>query len=162
MRKFALLILCSFLLLYLYGQEGEILIEGKVSYITLQNIYVKFEQPGMVQAGDTISIRRNGVLTPLLVAESVSSTSCVGKPLANFELKISDIVFVKPKMSYKPTINQINQNDSATNSKQQENVQTTKTELISTPVREQKIRGRLSASSYSSFSNSSDFNQRMR
>src|SRR5674476_491706 len=99
MRKFALLILILFPLLHLYGQEGMRLVEGKVSYITLQNIYVKFEQAGIVQPGDTIFIRKDQVLTPLFISESVSSTSCVGKPTGKIDVQVSDVVILRTKKS---------------------------------------------------------------
>jgi len=164
MRKYSLIILFFLSILQLLGQQKP-MTEGKISYITLQNIYVRFENNGMVQPGDTIYISKDQTLIPLLVAESVSSTSCVGKPLFNSDIKVSDIVFVKTRIPEKPVNRQISQAIAETNI-QKAPIQTVQTENISKPstepTREQKIRGRLSASSYSSFSNSSDFNQRMR
>ena len=163
MRRYALLIWILLPTLKLFGQgDHPPLVEGKVSYITPQNTYVKFEVSGLVKPGDTIFVRKDQALIPLLIAESVSSTSCVGKPLLQYELKISDVVFVKSK----PTKIPVDQNSSKTIvtrtdtiSKTPDTLQKT---LVNPPEREQKIRGRLSASSYSGFSNSSDFNQRMR
>lgn len=162
-RKYALLILILIPLFQLYGQGAKPLGEGKVSYITTQNIYAKFEQTGIVQVGDTLFIRKEEKLVPLFVAESVSSSSCVGKPLGQFDIKVSDVVFIRLRMTDKPGKDSANK--SATvglTTHQQDSTQTTKKGLIAKPEREQKIRGRLSASSYSSFSNSSEFNQRMR
>ena len=165
MRKYAFLILILLPILPLYGQVDKLLIEGKVSYITLQNIYVKFESAGMIQPGDTIFIRKGQVLTPLFITESVSSISCVGKLSGNADLKISDVVFAKVRISAKPFKERVKEHVPADiNTRQQDSVQTSKLIVLSKPelIRVQKIRGRLSASSYSSFSNSSDFNQRMR
>jgi len=167
MRIYTILILILLPILQLFGQGvNPPLVEGKVSYITLQNIYVKFENTGLVQAGDTIFIRKDQVISPLFVAESVSSTSCVGKPLVQTDLKVSDIVYVRTKLPTKTAKDQIAQNASGTKTTQQDNATGAKSDGLSKPEsrpeREQKIRGRLSASSYSSFSNSSDFNQRMR
>ena len=101
MKKYKLLILFLLPLFQLFGQgvNPMPLTEGRVSYITQQNIYVKFTQSGMIQPLDTIFIRKDQVLTPLFIAESVSSTSCVGKPLSQFEVKISDIVFARTRIS---------------------------------------------------------------
>jgi len=49
MKKYALLILIFLLIQHLYGQGVKTLIEGKVSYITTQNIYVKFELPELLR-----------------------------------------------------------------------------------------------------------------
>jgi hypothetical protein len=137
--------------------------EGKVSYITSQNIYVKFENAGTVHTGDTIFIRKDEVLKPLLLAESVSSTSCVGKPLFQSDIKIADVVYVKITVSNKVAKEQITQKASGTQSVKTDSLEkSSNNKPVPKPEREQKIRGRLSASSYSSFSNSSDFNQRMR
>jgi len=163
MRKYVILILVLLSILKLYGQEVKTLVEGKVSYITTQNIYVKFEQPGIVQAGDTIFIRKEEKLLPLFVAESVSSTSCVGKPIGLPELKVSDVVIVKSSKLDKLTKKKP---DERSDLGVKDSIKSSGSSVVSKPEfkpeRTQKIRGRLSASSYSSFSNSSALNQRMR
>ena len=95
--KYVLMILVTLSMLNLYGQEMQPIAEGKVSYITLQNIYVKFETSGLVQPGDTVFIRKDQGLIPLFVTESVSSLSCVGKPIAKTDIKVSDIVVIRIK-----------------------------------------------------------------
>jgi hypothetical protein len=150
-------------IIQLLGQEVNLpWVEGKVSYITQQNIYAKFENTGLVQAGDTIFIRNDQKIKALFIAESVSSTSCVGKPLFQTELKIDDKVFVRTKVSYKIAKTPDAQNETRINTSTQDSIQATNEKPAKQPEREQKIRGRLSASSYTSFSNSSDINQRMR
>lgn len=148
----------------LYGQENTPFVEGKVSYITPQNIYVKFEIAGMVKPGDTLFIRKNEELIPLFIAESVSSTSCVGKVNEQTGLKISDAVFLRRKKTEKkvekeivPTLLDREQKEVAS-----ETIKINTQKPASELSRKQKIRGRLGASSYSSFSNSSEINQRMR
>lgn len=151
----------------LFGQSNKMILSGAVSYVTHQNIYAKFDMPGMVHPGDTILIRKNQVLTPLFIAESVSSTSCVGKPLQQFEVKVADTVFVrvtkpiKSEKSTRPTevpSLKTNGTDSLQVATQPENI--VRREMAK--KNEQRIRGRLSASSFSSFSKNSEFNQRMR
>lgn len=167
MKKFVLLIVFFLPILQLSGQGDKTLMEGHISYITTQNIYVKFEQSGIVQVGDTIFIRKDEKLVPLFIAESISSTSCVGKPSEHFELKVSDVVFVKSnkkEKQYEQKLNEAGALKISTNPQDSTNVSgaVEVSKPASKPIWEQKIRGRLSASSYSSFSNSSDFNQRFR
>ena len=167
MKKYSLLILILLPLLHLYGQEAKIQVEGKVSYITPQNIYVKFDQAGIVHPGDTIFIRKDQVLIPLFVSESVSSTSSVGKPIVKTNIQVSDVVIIKIRKSDKPVKNSVNENvPSQITVNPKDAGSTTLTNIAaktgSGTGHAQKIRGRLAASSYSSFSNSSDFNQRMR
>jgi len=168
MKRFKLLLLFLLPLVQLFGQEITPLTmsEGRVTYITQQNIYVKFEQSGMIQPLDTIFMRKDQVLTPIFIAESVSSTSCVGKPLGQFELKISDVVFARTRISVRNPKSSTSQKLLSSDNNPQDISKTGIPDNLSNPVakpaREQKIRGRLSASSYSSFSNSSTFNQRMR
>lgn len=166
MKRYPLLIMFTLILLRLYGQAGKQLAEGHVSYITLQNIYVKFEAPGLVQPGDTIFIRRELNLTPLFVSESVSSTSSVGKPISKIDVKVSDLVVVKVRISNQPLKDNIVRNTEGLIDHSPDTVQSQKQKVVPSPNNEdqrlQKISGRLSASSYSSFSNSSAFNQRMR
>jgi len=161
------MILVTLSIFKLYGQEDRPIAEGKVTYITLQNIYVKFETSGLVHPGDTIFIRKDQSLIPLFVTESMSSTSCVGKPLGKFDMKVSDVVVIKVKKSEKPNKDALKEKiPSELSGIKQDSVQGQKSKLPakskSESERTEKIRGRISASSYSSFSNSSDFNQRMR
>jgi len=151
----------------LSGKRDRPIAEGKVSYITLQNIYAKFETPGLIQAGDTIFVRKNKALVPLFVSEAVSSISCVGKPIGKFDAKVSDIVYAKitrPVNSAKKTDN-VTVLDSLKTEKQdvvQSGRSKTPARKAIETERHERIRGRLSASSYSSFSNTSEVNQRMR
>lgn len=166
MRRFTFILFILLSALTLFGQEIlPSLVEGKISYITLQNIYVKFEVSGLVQPGDTVFILKDQTLTPLLVAESVSSTSCVGKPISATSLKISDSVVIKVRVA-KKTKSIATGNIDATKGVLKDSISSgskkVEDDQLKKPTREQKIRGRLAASSYSSFSNSSDFNQRMR
>ncbi len=167
MKKYALLTLVLIPILKLYGQTERPVVEGKVSYVTLQNIYAKFETTGLVQQGDTIYILKDQKLIPLFVADAVSSSSCVGKSLEKVEVKESDPVFVKIRIKEKEAT--LAGNDVATKQLSATPMEATvqpnigsKAALKKEPGKKQKITGRVSASSYSSFSNTSDLNQRLR
>lgn len=69
--------------------------EGKVSYVTAQNIYVKFTTTTQISAGDTLFVNRDGAIVPALVVTGLSSISCVCIPLAGQTLSVGDAVISK-------------------------------------------------------------------
>ena len=75
------------------GQEP---LEGRVSYITSQHVYVRFSSTEGLNDGDTLFIQGNRGEVPVLVILSHSSTSCVCEPLGDLELKESDRVLARP------------------------------------------------------------------
>ena len=56
-------------------------IEGKISYMSSQNIYAKFESTEGISIGDTLFIRIDGTLFPVLEVKYISSKSCSGAKL---------------------------------------------------------------------------------
>lgn len=165
MKRYIILIIMTVSMLKLYGQDSIPLAEGRVSYITLQNIYAKFDTPGVIQPGDTIFIRKNQTLVPLFVSESVSSVSSAGKPIGKLTANVSDVVFAKIKRP----VSQVKKSGTDLDSLKtvaQDSVPAVRSKTAarqtSETERHERIRGRLSVSSYSSFSNTSDVNQRMR
>ncbi len=166
MKRYIFLTFILLPMLKLYGQGDKPVAEGKVTYITLQNIYVKFETPGLVQKGDTVFIRKDLTLVPLFISESVSSTSCVGKPITKTDIKVSDVVVLKIKNSGKNKAVIKDNIPTELSGIPKDSIQVggsiLPAKVLSSSGRNEKIRGRIAVSSYSSFSNSSDFNQRMR
>lgn len=147
----------------IYGQESHRLLTGKVSYITAQNIYVKFPSTEKIQSGDTVFKRLEGKLIPLFTVDGISSVSCVGKPLGQIEIKIDDEIAVwipdvsepitlKPEMVVDlPIVPEIKEATSDT------------TLTVPGKNRHQDVHGSLSVSSYSNLTNTSAGNsQRMR
>jgi len=144
--------------LSLFGQSQTESIEGKISYITSQSVYVKFESTKSISSGDTLYSEQEGKLLPILVVKNISSISCVCTSISDQNLKVSDVIVAKPKTDDVPTEIAI----AAT------------LDTISSPpevadtVPEEKtlkqdINGRISIASYSNFSNSPASNsQRMR
>ncbi|MFK5856300.1 MAG: hypothetical protein QM503_09235 [Bacteroidota bacterium] len=135
--------------------------EGSVSYITSQNIYVKFKSTKHINIGDTLFVMDNDKRVPALVVTNTSSISCVCVPISTIKLEVNRKLFAKQRkiVESKPEANQ-------------------KKELVAVPVvvasikdtvddgerkPSQAIRGRLSVASYSNFSNTDGGNsQRMR
>jgi hypothetical protein len=78
--------------LLLKGQSAGDQIEGTVSYISAQNVYVKFSTTSGFSTGDTLFVRRDNRLVPALVVSDFSSISCVCLPIAATKLNVSDKV----------------------------------------------------------------------
>ncbi|MEZ4987691.1 MAG: hypothetical protein R2795_22125 [Saprospiraceae bacterium] len=60
----------------LLAQQGTLL-EGVVSYVSSQNVYVKFASTSGIETGDTLWQNQAGILSPCLLVKDKSSTSCV-------------------------------------------------------------------------------------
>lgn len=145
------------------GQESEYLLAGKVSYITTQNIYVKFQSTEKIHPGDTIFLKIDNKLIPLFIVENISSVSCVGKPFNKMEVKIDDEVAIKVHEKMEPVrLKTENKVDLPLSS----GIKKEETDSVKKDVavqRKQNIHGSLSASSYSNLSNTPvDNTQRMR
>lgn len=152
--------LLLFLGLKLNGQNLSEAKEGAVSFVTAQNVYVKFQSTASISVGDTLFIIKDSKRIPVLIVKDLSSISCVCTPISAKQFSVADKVLTQPKI-----------------------IQTPKTEVAlvvpviapavavadTTSVKKelpkelkQSISGRISVSSYSNFSNVSDFSQRMR
>ncbi len=141
------------------AQELNQLLEGAVSYITGENIYVRFVNTQGIENGDTLFISENENLLPALVVQHHSSLSCLCNPIGEKTFKVSDKIFAK----LKPKVSPIAETEIAIqeNKPEQdinEQVLTSANKKIKTTEGKQKIDGRLSVSSYSNFSNASSDN----
>jgi hypothetical protein len=138
--------------------------EGSVSYISSQNIYVKFKSTENIAVGDTLFIQKADKMVPALVVSSLSTISCVGVPVTTNPFNVADKIFTKQKV--KPA-------------SEAPKAEVTPVPVVVTPVEAKKpmtyadsaalkkpkqdISGRISLSSYSNFSNTPAGNsQRMR
>jgi len=163
MRYLFLLILFSQFGLSLRGQTQSALEEGTVSYITSQNVYIKFKSTKNISEGDTLYIRQESKLLPALKVNKLSSISCVCSPLSSYKFKLSDLVFVK----LKPTLvspDEKTEDVIVTNILPAEKVSDS-LELDTDKEKplKQEVSGRISVSSYSNFyNNDSPNSQRMR
>ncbi len=93
-----------FLILFLSGftvfaqKPGFKKINGKVTFVTPQNVYVKFENTSGIQQGDTVFIYKSGKALPAVSVKYVSSMSCAGPKFKDINLKIGDDVFTRIKI----------------------------------------------------------------
>lgn len=149
--KVFLLILFICLSVNSFGQTSENIIKGSVSYITSQNVYVKFESTGGLKVGDTLYIARNNILIPVLTINNLSSVSCVGTPVGQTSITVTTPIFGKSRVEKKlfeaiskDSIGSISVNDQAIKSIGEKNKES---EMKS------HFDGRLALSSYATFSN---------
>ena len=96
---FVILFIC--LSFNIFGQTFDGILKGSVSYITTQNVYVKFENTAGMQSGDTLFIARNNILIPVLIINNLSSVSCVSSIIGNNTISISTPVFGKKRADVK-------------------------------------------------------------
>jgi len=162
MRYFILI--CFFILfgLGLKGQSAAKAYEGSVSFISSQNVYVKFKSTKHISVGDTLFIEQMGQLIPALKVNNLSSISCVCDPISSIKLSIGDKLISKKQIQKEvKTVESIKK--------------TEEKPIISTPssvvpivkdkeyINKQDVHGRFSVASYSNFSNTQGGNsQRMR
>jgi hypothetical protein len=82
----------------LAGQDLPGTRNGKVSYVTSQNVYVKFQSTENITPGDTLFITRDGTAVAALVVNEISSISCVCVPLISQKLAVGDQVISMRKI----------------------------------------------------------------
>jgi hypothetical protein len=143
----------------MFGQNSDEVLKGSVSYISSQNVYVKFVNTEGIHVGDTLYVIKNTNYTPVLIVNSLSSISCVGTLIGDPKLTTGVEIVIKKKNDNKPidvvahqSIESLSVNDVAI-----------KTALKAKNSDDYKARfdGRLSLSSYTNLSNYSS-NQRFR
>ena len=79
----------------LLGQNEASYEKGTVSYVSSQNVYVKFESTESIAVGDTLYFSQSGQMKPALVVSNKSSISCVCNPLAAESTKVSEEIFAR-------------------------------------------------------------------
>jgi len=157
--RFFYLIIYISLSVNLFGQVSEELIKGNVSYISSQNIYVKFVNTDGIHIGDTLFLVQNEKPAPVLVVTSLSSISCVASPITTIALTVSAQITAKV-MIKNTSIDVI-----AEKSKESIVVSDLVVKAVEKKEKDQglksRIDGRLSLSSYTNVSNYNK-NQRFR
>ena len=141
----------------IYGQETSPVLKGKVSFITSKNIYVKFDNTNPINIGDTLYISKTN--SPCLIVTHKSSSSCVSSIINDCEIKKDDEVVFNYSIikesdeideSQKTALNNIIDLPS-------KNAEVVKEESLY----EERIKARLSVSSYSNLSEIRDDRHRV-
>lgn len=81
----------------LNAQNASEWLEGSVSYITGENIYVKFSSTEGIENGDTLFVQKNEAIVPALVVQHKSSISCLCRAIGELSFKTSDVVLAKTR-----------------------------------------------------------------
>ncbi|MFA9389570.1 MAG: hypothetical protein ACERKD_07170 [Prolixibacteraceae bacterium] len=89
MRRISFIVFVLLCANLVFAQEKKE-IEGVVTYVTTQNVYVKFLSAKKIQSGDQLFQRESGSLKAVLLVEQRSSVSAVGKPIGEAKLKVGD------------------------------------------------------------------------
>jgi hypothetical protein len=135
------------------GQTPASVVNGKVSFVSTQNVYVKFSSTEGISAGDTLFILVKGNLAPALIVNNKSSLSCICTPLAAIKLSVADyiVAHVKTPEKGEPTAEKKAIETSAPVVAAAATVSGEKTISVNGP--KQMIRGSTSISSYTDNSN---------
>jgi hypothetical protein len=159
--KYELLIFLLILLgSELTGQTLDESKEGKISYVTTQSIYVKFQSTENIAEGDTLFIKQEENLIPVLIVKGISSISCSCIPISTIKLSVSDQVYSKPKIIQpKTSVPIVAETTLPMVVKKKDTISDTK---VQPKKKTQLISGRVSLSSYSNFSSETANSQRMR
>lgn len=86
----------------IFGQEHNGVLKGKVTFITSQNVYVKFENTENIQIGDTLKIASNN--SPCLIVNNKSSNSCVAVLINGCNVKKDDEILFTYLIVSEPVI----------------------------------------------------------
>ena len=88
--KYLLLLLFVIMGLYTNAQTKTAVPEGAVSYVTSQNVYVRYTSTEHLKPGDTLFVDQDGKMMPVLTISSLSSISAVCKPLGEYTGVVGD------------------------------------------------------------------------
>lgn len=130
---------------------------GKVTFITSQNVYVKFDHTDDINIGDTLQLSDKKI--PCLVVKNKSTSSCVCETINGCVLKKDDEVFYHSLPRHKEII-QKNAITDQTNIVQKDTPETNP-QIEKTSKYKETIKGRISVSSYSNISNARDDRHRL-
>lgn len=96
-RKTSLVLILIIFSLSLFSQGTATTLKGKVSFVTPQSVYVKFQSTSALNEGDTLFVNTGGKQVPALVIINKSSVSCVCRPLTSTPLQQSQELVAKIK-----------------------------------------------------------------
>jgi hypothetical protein len=101
MRKFIPALFLFVLYIDLNGQVIHENIAGQVSFVSSQNIYVKFKSTDGISSGDTLFIQSSGSIFPVLIVTNMSSSSCVCSKISATNISVADNIIAIVNISNK-------------------------------------------------------------
>jgi hypothetical protein len=164
MRLTFLSVLFLFSAHVLHGQKDTLIEKGTASYVSSQNTYVKFASTEHIQKGDTLFSQRDGHLRPTLLVRDKSSTSCVCASLPGEKPKVGDEFFAKTIIEKRPTKDKKQPRKTAPPPAAERDSTVKPPPVVVVPEdrdnivlpTKQKIKGRISAASYSNFNGTNE------
>lgn len=126
--------------------------EGSVSFLSSQNIYVKYHSTKGIKIGDTLYTMRNKALTPTLIVKDLSSTSVLCKSIISDAFHINDKVTAKQKTEPNKTVERGITKDDTLNAKT-DSSEAVRIKKGNSKINKQKVSGQFSISDFSAFSN---------
>lgn len=126
-------------------------VSGRVTFITAQHVYVRFEGTEGIAVKDTLEVLRDGVPQPCLIVANKSSTSCVCTVAAGCTVEKEDQVQVHRRVpeEVKPAASR------------PERATRPAARTPATPSNGERIRGRISAASYSTIPSARENDHRL-
>ncbi|WP_430932233.1 hypothetical protein [Saccharicrinis sp. 156] len=138
----------------LNSQNKVELLSGEVSYITGQNVYVKFGSTQKIEKGDTLYTMKNEVRVPALLVMHLSSMSCLCVPIGDNTFKVGDILLATIK---EKTVFPIHEKDIIEKDINEQALSKVG-DKSNRRSRRSDFSGRLSLSSYSTFAEADQYN----
>lgn len=139
--------------------RAQVVVEkGAVSYVSTQNVYVKFSSTEGINIGDTLYLKNGENLLPALRVTNKSSVSCVCSKLAAGDIRVSTEIVARKKQpapkKEEPKVEEKKNADKKLKTKLDPKKLTPNGGGRADEKQQlkQKIRTRLSAASYSNFS----------
>ncbi len=133
--------------------------EGKVSYITSHNVYVKFTSTDHIAVGDTLFISQNGTSVPAVIVKEISSISSVCVPVSSLTLKVGDSLLTRQNI---PVSSNSDLTEAAKTTLPSSKPDSGATSSVPKVKRIQRVTGNFSVASYFNSSNVAASSERMR
>jgi hypothetical protein len=114
-------------------------VPGEVTFITAQHIYVRFDRTEGIAVKDTLELVKGGTVSPCLVVTSMSSTSCVCTIVSGCKFEKGDRVQTRGLHAIEPKEGTRRSGAARTRTVEEDTL----------GARGERIRGRLSAATYS-------------
>ena len=152
MRNLVIILSLLFCSTYLFGQQETVVEKGTATYVSSQNVYVKFTSTEHINKGDTLFVKQGEKLVPALLVKDKSSTSIVCSSLLSEKTKIGAEFFSRSIVEKKPEKEKGKKPKTSTG--RDSTIQAPP--VVIAPGHEddgykQKVKGRISAASYSNF-----------
>ncbi len=132
------------------GQNSFEWIEGKISFVTKKNIYVKFDKTENIKVGDSLFLKINNDFVPSLFITKKSSVSILCTSINNMNFSKGQSIFAK-SMIFKKEDEKVVDSESKEKADIKKNNHGLKKELIARP--KTKFRGRFTVATSSNIAN---------